>query len=485
MQSSNKSHLFCFFFLFFFFSTLITLKGQTDIPEYATVLSQYIQFPSEQYKEKQAGLFFMEMCKKKGLVAEVLTDEDTAFNFIASVYPLSEKKPNIILLNHIDVVPPGDTTRWKFPPYGGVIQDRIIWGRGAIDDKGMAVAQLFAISEFTNICKYKELPFNISILCVAGEETDGYTGAKQVSDRFLEKLNPFLILGEGGSGIKGLIRSDPEKKVFGISTAEKSKVILHLEMDLKSSGHGSVPPNEYAMKEMIFALEKLLKKKPEIQYEMISVRALKTLGKEEKGIKGFIQRNFTFVFFKPLAKREIKKDPMLLSFFANTITFTNLIIPEASDNQISQTVKATFDCRLLPGTKTDKFIRNVNRWIKDPRVKVRVSYEVRSAPKTDSPEYFKILSNSIKEVHPGATVVSMIFPATTDNNFFREKGIPVFGISPSCFSEQEITSIHNLNENISFESIESSIAVYKKFLENMMKIDQKAKKSSKKLEAKE
>lgn len=482
MQSPYKSHL---FFYVCFFSTLLTLKGQTEIPEYATVLSRYIQHPSEQYKEKQAGLFFMDICKKKGLITEILTNEDTAFNFIASIYPLSDKKPNIILLNHIDVVPPGDSAQWKYPPYGGTINDGIIWGRGAIDDKGMAVAQLFAIAEFKDHFKFKELPFNVSILCVAGEETDGCTGAKQVTDRFLKKLDPFLVLGEGGSGIKGLIRSDPEKKVFGISTSEKSKVILHLEMDLQSSGHGSVPPKQYAMKEMIFALEKLLKKKPEIHYEMISVRALKTLGKQEKGIKGFVQRNFTFVFFKPLAKREIKKDPVLLSFFANTITFTNLEIPESGDNQISQRVKATFDCRLLPGAKTERFIRNVNRWVKDPRVNVKVLYEVRSAPKTESPEYFKVLSNSIKEVHPDATVVAMIFPATTDNNFFRDKGIPVFGISPSCFTEQEISSIHNLDEHISFESMESSIAVYKKFLENMMNLEEKGKKPSKKLEAKE
>lgn len=464
---------YCFLYVLFPFFASASLFAQTEPPEYASVLSKYIQIPSEQYKEKKAGLFLLEECRKKGLVTEILTPEDTAFNFIASIYPLTDNKPNIIFLNHIDVVSPGDTTRWKYPAYSGKISDGVIWGRGAIDDKGMAVAQLFAMAKFRQQCEKQELPFNVSMLCVAGEETDGFTGAQQVTERFMDKLNPYLVLGEGGSGVRGLIRSDPQKIVYGVSTAEKTKLILHLEMHLPSSGHGSVPPKEYAMKEMIFALEKLLKKKPEVQYKSISVRALKLLGKHEKGIKGFVQRNFTFIFFKPLVKKQIEKDPVLLSFFANTITFTDLITPESSDNQISQTVKATFDCRLLPGTNTDRFVRSVNRWVKDPRVDVQVIYEVRSAPRTDDPELFKVVSNSLTDISPGSVVVPMIFPATTDNNFFRELDIPVFGIFPACFTEAEISSIHNLDEHIHIERLEQSINTYVRFLENMQDFKRK------------
>ncbi len=47
------------------------------------------------------------------------------------------------ILAHLDVVPEG--SGWTYPPYGGEIHDGKIYGRGAIDDKGPAMAALFAL----------------------------------------------------------------------------------------------------------------------------------------------------------------------------------------------------------------------------------------------------------------------------------------------------------------------------------------------------
>ncbi len=69
-------------------------------------------------------------------VGEVLFGEGEAFAILA----------------HLDVVPAGNG--WKYPPFGGVINDDVsdggvqgkkIWGRGAMDDKGPAMACLYAL----------------------------------------------------------------------------------------------------------------------------------------------------------------------------------------------------------------------------------------------------------------------------------------------------------------------------------------------------
>src|SRR6478752_317563 len=119
----------------FVFSTIFlclllpfTVFSQTvKTPDYIKLLSEYVKIPSEQYQEKKAGVFFMEECRKKGLYTEALSTNDSAFNFIASIYPLDLKKPNIIFLNHIDVVPPGDVSLWKHDPYSGLIKDSAVW----------------------------------------------------------------------------------------------------------------------------------------------------------------------------------------------------------------------------------------------------------------------------------------------------------------------------------------------------------------------
>ncbi|HEY8400601.1 MAG TPA: M20/M25/M40 family metallo-hydrolase [Cytophagaceae bacterium] len=468
-----KLIVFLHFFLFIFFST----AAQQAIPDYAKVLSEYIQIPSEEYKEKEAALYLLNQCNSMGLHTEILINKDTAFNFVASLYPLSCNKPNIIFYNHIDVVAPGDTTLWTYPPYSGLIKDSVIWGRGAVDNKGMAVAQLFAISKFIEEANSKELPYNVSLLCVSGEETDAERGTIPITECCLDQLNPLVIFGEGGSGVRGLITSDPDRPVFGISTVEKTMLVLDLVMVLESSGHGSVPPKEYALKEMIFALEKLLKMKPTIRYHRLSVNGLKKLGKYEKGLRGFIQRNFTFFFFRPIIKKEIQENPMLLSLFSNTITLTNLTVSSnPANNQINPKVTATLDCRLLPGTVTKQFVKNVHRWLDDPRLEVEYIYRVPATKETDIPEYFELISNSIKEVYPEALCMEYIFPATSDNNFFREKGIPVYGIFPACMSVKEMECVHNVNEHIHMNRMDSAIKIYSSIIHKFLQLSDKPEK---------
>ena len=49
----------------------------------------------------------------------------------------------IAVLGHLDVVPEGEG--WSVPPYGGVVKDGRLYGRGAIDDKGPLVAALYGL----------------------------------------------------------------------------------------------------------------------------------------------------------------------------------------------------------------------------------------------------------------------------------------------------------------------------------------------------
>jgi len=47
------------------------------------------------------------------------------------------------VLGHLDVVPEG--TGWSVEPFGGIVKDGFLWGRGAVDDKGPTVAAIFAL----------------------------------------------------------------------------------------------------------------------------------------------------------------------------------------------------------------------------------------------------------------------------------------------------------------------------------------------------
>lgn len=55
----------------------------------------------------------------------------------------------LAILAHLDVVPEGDG--WKYPPYGAVIENGRMYGRGTSDDKGPAVAALYAMKAVKDV----------------------------------------------------------------------------------------------------------------------------------------------------------------------------------------------------------------------------------------------------------------------------------------------------------------------------------------------
>ncbi len=85
---------------------------------------------------KNALNYALEIGKKYGLTAKNVD------NYAGHVEYGSDGKL-FGVLGHLDVVPEGEG--WSVDPYGGIIKDGYLWGRGAIDDKGPTIAALFAL----------------------------------------------------------------------------------------------------------------------------------------------------------------------------------------------------------------------------------------------------------------------------------------------------------------------------------------------------
>jgi succinyl-diaminopimelate desuccinylase len=60
---------------------------------------------------------------------------------IANLYARFGTEGPVLGFNgHTDVVPAGDVAAWTRPPFGGVIEDGVLWGRGAVDMKSGVAA---------------------------------------------------------------------------------------------------------------------------------------------------------------------------------------------------------------------------------------------------------------------------------------------------------------------------------------------------------
>lgn len=76
---------------------------------------------------------------------------------------------------HTDVVPPGDETAWRFPPFSATVEDGKVWGRGSTDMKSGVAAFVSAAIEAVETAP----PDGALILAITGDEegpaTDGTT----------------------------------------------------------------------------------------------------------------------------------------------------------------------------------------------------------------------------------------------------------------------------------------------------------------------
>jgi len=443
------------------------LNAQTEeLPEH--LLSEYLQIRSLSGNEARAGKYLSGLCISKGLNVRVFSDLDSSYNFAASLYPLSSNKPNIIFLNHLDVVPANDSADWQFPPFSGAIYNNKVWGRGAIDCKGLAIMQLLALASFTDSAKTKDLPYNFTMLSVSGEETNSANGAGLITSKFIKELNPVVVFGEGGSGLKNVVTSDTSKIIFGISVAEKRSLWMKLDVYSESFAHGSMSSDLYANKKLLRTLIKLMDEKKYIKFNDVLRNMFNQLGTMEGGIKGFIIKHINWDIFWPLVKKKFKEEEPLHLLVYNTFTITNISNPKVPSNQIADRASAILDYRLLPGTDSSKFLKKIKNMV-GPKVKITVLSSSPDAPASIQDSFYRSMEKVLQEKFRGCETIPVLFPATTDNNYFRNTGINVFGIMPAVLTMESIGSVHNKDEHISIKELDNGIEVYKKFISEINK----------------
>lgn len=463
-----------FHILILFIISNLSLNGQTNMQlinssdgykNIYEILSTYIQIKSESGKEKNAGLYFRNLCEANRLNIYPMGETDGNFNFAASLFPLESKKPNIILLNHIDTVSEGPLEKWQYSPYSGEITEKDVWGRGAFDNKGAAVMQLFSLLNIKETIGNFTAKYNITLLSVSCEETQCPGGISFVIDNYLDLLNPVLVLGEGPPALKNIVSTNPELEIFGISVAQKRPLWLELELEVKSSGHGAVPPHHYANKDMVLALDNVLNKKAKIIYDDLNVSLLKQLGELEKGIKKTVLKHPRL--FKFIVKSEIRKTPELLALFTNTISLTRIHNNNQTINNIPQNVKAYLDCRLLVGQDESLFLEDLKTKLNNPNINISILNQTPTYLPTEiSNTFYKNLEAAIIKNFPNAQVISLFTPNFNDTTPFRNKGITTLSSIPISMPRTFLECVHNINERIPKQCLIEGTNTYVTFLNN-------------------
>jgi len=135
--------------------------------------------------------------KKLGFKCQIMEFQEKGTAKIKNLYAkIGNSSPNFCFAGHTDVVPVGDLKSWTVNPFGGVIKNQKLIGRGVSDMKGSIACFISAVSEFLK--KNKKLKGSISFLITGDEETIAINGTQKVIEKLIQKKEKidFCIVGE-------------------------------------------------------------------------------------------------------------------------------------------------------------------------------------------------------------------------------------------------------------------------------------------------
>jgi len=425
----------------------IDWQGVRD--EAVEILRKYIRINTTNPpgNEMEAARYLEGILRKEGVETMVYESAPRRGNLMAVIPGKKQGKP-LILLNHMDVVPV-ETDKWDLDPFGGIIKDGYIYGRGAIDMKGNGVVELITML----LLKRHRIPLkrDVILLATADEEVGGRWGIKWMLERELRLKEAACVLNEGGCV---LVREHGELDHYEIATAQK--VVAQFSLKAKGrTGHGSMPHGDSATVKLIRALNRIVEWKTPFVVIPLVKAYFANLAKVRPPEKAKGYQDIEAGLRDPSFAEAFIANPQYNAMVRNTVTPTILKAGQKI-NVIPSEAEAAFDCRILPGTSGEAFFAQLREVLKDEEIEIVPLPEFESNPLPPSPidnELYQAIEQVARRKDPGCVVTPFLITGATDSRFFREIGVPCYDFSPFRLRLEDAKLVHGHNERISIENL--------------------------------
>ena len=394
--------------------------------------------------ETRGAQFMGAMLAREGIPYEILEYAPGRGNIIARLEGAGTEPP-LCLLSHLDVVT-AETDKWKpgKGPLSGALDGGYIYGRGALDMKGLGALELMTMIWLKRL--HVPLRRTVILLGVAAEETDS-AGIQFVVDQHWGKINCSQSLNEGGLGIKDLLV--PGQTVYTISVAEKG--VLWLRMTAHGeAGHGSTPMPGRAPERLLRAIARLQARAPSPVIHPSIYELAARVGEDAGGIKGFVLEHPALVRMFVLGKLE--ESPPARATLYNTVNVTGFSGMK-EPNVIPSEVSATLDCRMLPGVRPIDFFVEIKRTVDDPNVSFEILDQQAAGESTWDDPFFSALARHAVDGRPHVVAGPALSPGYTDSLFLRRKGVRSYGFMPFEVEQSEMNGFHGRDERVSVENV--------------------------------
>ncbi len=375
--------------------------------------------------ETMAVEYLKKVFEAEGIPVQVFALEPSRANLVARIRGNQKKRP-VLVLAHTDVVGV-EREKWPVDPFGAVLKDGYVWGRGTADDKDKLAANLMMLL----LLKRTGAPLDrdVIFLAEAGEEGTTRVGIDFMVNQHFPEIDAEYALTEGGQATL----ENGRVTVVQIQTTEKVPRPVGL-VAKGTSGHGSVPRTDNALVHLSAAVAKLGAWETPMRWNDTTrtyFERLAAISPPEKAAryKGLADPERSAAIERYLAEHEPQHYSMLRTSVVPTILkggFRRNVIPSEAE--------ATLDVRALPDEDMPKFYEEMRRVIGDPAVKIETQTTgMRPAPPPSrlDTEMFRALEQVSQRLYPGSTTLPAMSTGATDMAQLRARGIQCYGIGPA------------------------------------------------------
>jgi acetylornithine deacetylase/succinyl-diaminopimelate desuccinylase-like protein len=427
--------------------------GSGTYDDLVDLLSTLIRFDTTNWGrgrsagEGEAAAWMAGRLKSVGWGPQLLArgDAPDRANVVLRVPGLRRDLPGLLVHGHLDVVP-AEAADWSVDPFGGLVRDGYVWGRGAVDMKDMCAMTLDTLLRWgrEGIRPQRD----VVVAFVADEEDQGAYGA-----RWLVGAHPELFegveaaIGESGGMFRRLSRGDITVRCYPIAAAERGS--LHLRLTVRGvAGHASRPGPTTAVTRLVDALHRLTHHPWPIHVSP-AVRAQLQATADALGIPVDLDTDAgveaCLVELGPMAD--------VARFTVRAQTTPTMLSAGYKVNVLPATATAEVDVRCPPGyaeqleATLPELIGNEVEW----------EHTARSLPVSapvDGP-WFAAMRDAVCAADPGAVVFPYCMGGGTDAKAFAPLGIAGYGFAPlgEDPSGRIAEGVHGVDERVPIASL--------------------------------
>jgi acetylornithine deacetylase/succinyl-diaminopimelate desuccinylase-like protein len=403
--------------------------------------------------EQAAAKYIAGILDREGIRSEFLDLAPGRSALLARLQSSAVADPSraLLLVAHMDVVGV-DKSRWTVDPFGGIVKDGYIWGRGAMDDKGMLAANLAAFVALKR--SGARLNRDVIFLATADEEQGGDASIKMLINKYWQKFAAGFALNEGG---EVFVKNG---KVQYVAVQASEKVSLNVAVIAKGpSGHASRPTKENAVVHLATAISKIGNYSAPVHFTTIVRRYFEQLATLEDDEIGKWMRSLDTSDRGEHAARVISEaNPLWSSMMRDSIAPT-MLAAGVRNNVIPGEARANLNIRLLPGNTIDTLLADLTKLVNDPQVRFEIQPDAGLAapPSSLESDLYNLISKVGAREFSGVPILPFQSTGATDSAQLRLRNVQAYGLEPFPMTDEDFRRMHGDDERLPVASFAKGV----------------------------